>query len=149
MANPTLANQPDVFPFPTDLTAIPTPAQLTALTTFCAGVNISSSLFNLTTPWGQVASHIGATFQYAQHYAGLFGVSVFNGGLTLATPWSLFNATQQNQYTTTAQSLSYATTILHPVSSTEMILNDFGVQWGAAPIRMGGISVTATVRTRR
>jgi len=106
-ANSQLAAEPDVFAFPSDLTTLLQPADVTALDNFCAPVNIPRAFAIAGMSWQEVLIQISQIFLLAQWLYGQTGSSIFADGATLLTQYgSTLSATSVSTTTVSTETTS-------------------------------------------
>jgi hypothetical protein len=139
--NPTLAAQPDVVAIPVNLDGNVTAGEITKLTVLGTTAKIPMSWVTLQMTRRQVLRRICGIFAFAQRVAGLFGVSPFAGGITLATTWSQLTGPQQTVLLQVAQDLGYDTSGATGATTIGTILTNFGVQFGQKQLVVGGMTI--------
>jgi hypothetical protein len=124
-----VVGQPNTFALPFDLGAQLTPAQVTNVQNKLESINLPANWVDTSFLWIQVVRIVLGMVTLMQRFKGFNGnVSLFSGGVTLATQVNQLTQTVRDNLTNAALSLGLSTTGITGTMTLRAALRNFGEQ---------------------
>lgn len=130
----------DLASVPANLDASIGAAGLTAARNALEGFGIPGQWLMAGTTWREAVRHCARLFQFAQRLHGLYGVRVYQSGITLGTTVGSLTAGQRNALLDVAQSFGWDTSGVTGAMTLRQALKVMANQW-SGPILIGGVEI--------
>lgn len=131
----------DTKRLPDNLDSNPNAAAVTAIQTFLENNNIPAGWVTTAMTWRTIVRDVVSMFLFVQRYQGIGGPSVFSGGVTLNSTFASLPLAVRTALQQAAAAQNFDTSSLSAASTLRQILRAMGLQWGAQPILIGGLSI--------
>lgn len=131
----------DVQRLPDNLDANPGAGAVTAIQTFLENNNIPAGWVTTALTWRTIVRDVVSMFLFVQRYNGIGGPAVFTGAVTLNSTFASLPLAVRVALQQAAAAQNFDTSSLSGASTLRQILRAMGLQWGAQPILIGGLSI--------
>lgn len=132
-----LASQTDVYQFPVDLDANPSPAELSTLEAAMESAYIAADWLNPAETWRQALRTVTGMFLFMQRLTAITGNTPLDWGVTLNTQFRNLDQVYQDAITQAFNDLDYDASVIRTNWTLRILLKNAADQWGEKPIYFG------------